>query len=123
MNDWLRIAIVSSCITSYMSVGLLTPTPNLQPRCSQRAVVTVHASRGDAIDAEREYRVKSAAGSTEWSENWMEWSGKFTRGVFLVHGKTVEQLTFKPKTKTVTKSVEESDGELPVLELVEPVTR
>lgn len=123
MNNWLRIAIVSSCITSYMSgsIGLVptTVTSSFLPRCSQRAVVTVHKSRGDAIDAELEYR--GGHEGNAWSEKWMEWSGDLTRGVFLVHGNTVEQLTFKSKTKSVVKTVQEPDGEEVVIETVPAV--
>ena len=113
MNKWLRIAVISSCTVSYMPPG--------GTFYRQHATVTLHDSRGSAIEAEVEYRAKNYHVDS-WKESWMEWSGDFTRGVFLVHGETVEQLTFEPKTKPIVKTVQEPDGETPVTRLVE-VTR
>jgi hypothetical protein len=85
--------------------------------CTPRSSVTLHVSRADAIAAEQKYRLTH---SLHWIEEYMEWGGKFWRGpVLLVHGMTVETLTFKPKTKMVTKAVEEPDGEEPVITPVE----
>jgi hypothetical protein len=114
--NWLRVIATSACITSFITADAF---PGRQPseRCSVTFSFTAHASREEAIEAEVAYRKASSHGSA-WRENWMEWSGRYQRGVVLVHGESVEELTFEPKTKTVTKTVEEPDGERPVTKAI-----
>ncbi len=131
MDPWLRIAVISVCSVNYMRNGgvpLVSGSINLNDpeRCSQHAVVTAHESREAAIKAEADYRahprgVDCYGGQGNcvdtWENSFMEWSAKYTRGVYLVHNLRVEQLTFKPKLKKVTKVVEEpAGGEDPVID-------
>jgi len=107
--DWIRVVIISS-ITSHM--GELGRSPHV----SATPTVTLHASRADAMEAERADRGKRSVGfrsqgADEWSESYMEWSGSFARTVILIHEGKVERMTWKPRTKVVTKAVEEPDGE------------
>lgn len=117
MNDWLRVVITVGVITSSMKLTI----PITGPDVTRGVEVTHHVSREAAIEAEAHYRAEFSHKDT-WYEDWMEWSGRFTRTVLLVHGNTVELLTFRPKTKKVTKEVDEPDGETAVLQEVKPET-